>query len=141
MGSTSSGIRFRAKARIRSLIRAFAMSAVAALADAHADAPAPSAPLTGPAAWSRIVGNTVAGSTPDGPYTESFAADGSLRILDRDGRAGGRWALRDGALCTTVDDEDEECRSIEVDGAAGAFVDPAGTRYPFTILPGDAKVP
>ncbi len=102
----------------------------------HADdAPA----LTGTAAWARVVGNTVTGTTPDGPYSELFAPDGDLTIVDSDGKAGGRWALKGDRLCTRVDDEDEECRAVDVQGPAGAFVDEGGTRYPFTILPGNPK--
>lgn len=103
------------------------------------DAPAPSGPLTGAAAWGRVVGNTVAGTTPDGPYSEFFAPDGKLTILDRDGKAGGHWTLRDAKICTQTDDEDEECRGIEVVGTAGAFIDDAGGRYPFDILAGNPK--
>lgn len=109
-------------------------------APARAGAPA-AEPLTGPAAWQRVVGNTVAGTTPDGSYTEFFAPDGGLRLSDRDGTAEGRWTLRDGKLCTQVVDDEEECRGLDVSGAAGAFTDEAGTRYTFVILPGDPKRP
>ena len=119
-------------------VAATAISALAALPAARAG-DAPPVPLMGDAAWSRIVGNTVSGSTPDGPYVEFFAPDGTLRIADGDGSAGGRWSLRDAKLCTTVDDEDEECRALAVDGAAGAFLDDAGHRYAFDILPGNPK--
>ena len=117
-----------------------ALTLALALGTARAgDAPAPAETLTGAAAWARIVGNTVAGTTPDGPYTEFFAADGSLRLADADGKAGGHWAMRDAMLCTKVEDEDEECRSLEITGSAGAFTDAAGSRYAFEILPGNAK--
>ena len=99
------------------------------------DAPA----LAGAAAWDRVVGNTVTGMTPDGPYSELFAPDGGLTIVDNDGKAGGRWALKGDRLCTRVDDEDEECRAVEVQGAVGTFTDEGGTRYPFTLLPGNPK--
>ena len=95
-------------------------------------------PLVGAAAWARVVGNTVTGTTPDGPFSEFFAPDGSLTVVDGDGKAGGRWALKGDRLCTTVDDEEEECRGLEVQGTAGAFLD-GGARYPFTILTGDPR--
>lgn len=118
-----------------------AILAILAIPAARAEeAPPPAAGLTGAEAWSRLVGNTVSGRTPDGPYSEFFASNGSLTIVDGDGKAGGHWALRDGRLCTQVDGEDdEECRDITVAGPAGAFVDAAGSRYPFEILPGNAK--
>lgn len=99
------------------------------------DAPA----VTGAAAWASLVGNTVTGTTPDGPYSEFFTADGKLAIVDNDGKAGGVWTLKGDTLCTRVDDDDEECRALEVRGPAGAFVDEGGNRYPFTILPGNPK--
>ncbi len=96
-------------------------------------------PVSGDAAWNRVVGNTVAGTTPDGPYSEFFAPDGRLRIVDADGAAGGRWTWRDGRLCTAVDDEEEECRTLTVMGTRGALTDDTGNRYPFDILPGNPK--
>ena len=100
---------------------------------------APSATLTGAAALDRVAGNTLEGTTADGPYTLFFATDGHLVSTDRDGRVDGTWAFRDGKLCTALPDEDEECRALEVSGPAGAFVDGDGSRYPFTIAPGDPK--
>lgn len=127
----------------RLLFRVLSAAAVAFAAVAQApsggaradDAPA----LAGAAAWARVVGNTVTGTTPDGPFSELFAADGSLTLVDGDGKAGGRWALKGDKICTRVDDEDEECRALEVRGDAGAFVDDGGGRYGFTILPGNPK--
>ena len=95
--------------------------------------------LTGAAAWARVVGDTVTGTTPDGSYSEFFTPDGTFTIVDGDGKAHGRWVLKGDRLCTQIDDEDEECRAVEIEGAAGAFIDEGGTRYPFTILPGDPK--
>ena len=95
--------------------------------------------LAGAAAWARVTGNTVTGTTPDGPYAELFTPGGDLTIVDSDGKARGRWTLKDAKVCTRIDDEDEECRAVEVQGPAGAFTDEGGTRYPFTILPGNPK--
>ncbi len=96
-------------------------------------------PLTGAAAWDRIVGNTLTGTTPDGPYAEIFRADGSFTIVDNDGKGAGRWSLRDGRLCTQADEEEEECRSLSVLGQTGALTDEAGNRYAFEIVPGNPK--
>ena len=118
----------------RGAMASAAIALAAALFPARADDA-----LTGAAAWARVVGNTVTGTTPDGSYSELFAADGGLTIVDSDGKAGGRWELKGDRICTRVDDEEEECRSLEVQGAAGAFVDENGSRYAFTILPGNPK--
>ena len=97
----------------------------------------PPATVTGEAARDKIVGNTLDGTTADGPYTLFVAGDGRLVSTDRDGRAEGTWVFRDGKLCAALPDEDEECRSLEVTGPVGAFVDSDGSRYPFTITTGD----
>lgn len=110
------------------------------LALAHPARGQEAAALSGAEAWSRIVGNTVSGRTPDGPYLELFNPDGSFTIVDGDGKAGGHWALREGRLCTQAESEDEEeCRDVSVTGPAGAFTDAAGSRYPFEILAGNPK--
>ena len=100
---------------------------------------APAATVTGTAARDRVIGNTLEGTTADGPYTLFVAADGHLVSTDRDGRVDGTWAFRDEKLCTALPDEDEECRALEVSGQAGAFIDGDGSRYPFTISPGNPK--
>ncbi len=100
----------------------------------------PSGPLTAAAAWVRVVGNTIVGTTPDGPYTEFFAPDGSVTHFDQDGKVGGALALQGPDLCIPLPDEEgDDCRFVEVDGQKGAFVDRDGNRYAFSILPGNAK--
>ncbi|RYB02219.1 hypothetical protein D3272_22350 [Lichenibacterium ramalinae] len=119
-----------------------ALLAAAAVLSLSAPVRADDAPpaLTGAAAWARLVGNTVSGTTPDGPYDEVFVPDGTLAIVDGDGKAGGTWHWRDPTLCTRVDGEDdEECRTVSVTGTTGAFTDAAGSRYPFEIRQGNAK--
>lgn len=123
------------RARRRAIIVA-SLLASGFFAPARADdAPA----LTGAAAWGRLVGNTVSGTTPDGPYSELVSPGGGLTIVDSDGKASGHWVLTGDRICTRVDDDEEECRSVEVQGATGAFIDEGGSRYPFTILPGNPK--
>jgi hypothetical protein len=120
----------------RAVLRTILAGLVCAITPARAD---DAQALTGAAAWARVVGNTVTGTTPDGPYSELFSPDGRLTLVDNDGKAGGRWTLKGDRICTQVDDEDEECRALEVQGQGGAFIDEGGARYPFTILPGDPK--
>ena len=103
-----------------------------------APAPSSSAVPTGQEAWARVVGNTIQGGTRDGDYTEFFDTAGTVRHLDRDGNAEGRWKVRGDLVCLLFpDDDEEECRRIEVVGPNGAFIDSDGTRYGFTILPGN----
>ncbi len=111
----------------------------------HAQAPTPRAtelprPLSGSEAWAAMLGNTIAGTTPDGDFTEFFNADGSFVHVDRDGRAAGHWSLKEQRVCFSYPDEDEvECRRPELEGRHGAFMDTDGTRYAFELLPGNPK--
>lgn len=120
----------------RGLLGAAALAGLAGTARAEEA----TAPLTGAAAVARLVGNTISGRTPDGPYDEFFAPGGTLAIVDGDGKAGGSWHLRQDRLCSQVEGEDgEECRNVTVTGTEGAFTDEAGSRYPFTLAPGNPK--
>lgn len=99
-------------------------------------------PLSGLPAWAALTGNTIAGRTAEGPYFDYFAADGTAIHVDGDGREVGRWTLKGDAVCfayPTDPDEQVECRKVEVDGPRGVFVNSDGIRYPFDVLPGDAK--
>ena len=101
---------------------------------------APSALLTGAAAWQALVGNTIVADTRAGNYTEFFLADGSVMHLDQDGRTTGTWVLKDAKVCFDYpEDDDHICTDLEVAGSKGAFIDPDGSRDAFQILPGNAK--
>ncbi len=119
-------------------------SAGASAQSGPAVAPGPAlstaARLVGAAAFALMVGNSIAGTTPDGPYTQFFQADGTVRHSDRDGVQSGRWRLDGPQVCLAFPDDDEDCRRIEVDpdGGHGAFVDSDGAIYRFDILPGNA---
>ena len=107
---------------------------------ANSDAPTAPGPSTGGAAWRAVLGNTISGRTPDGPYTEFFKPDGTAIHLDRDGKDVGRWALKEPSICFTYPDDDEEdCRKLQVEGTHGTFVDQDGSSYRFEVLPGNPK--
>ncbi len=132
------------RSRLNGTTGTFALYAYLCLAVASApgSAMAQGAPLIGPPAWAAVVGNTIAGKTPDGAYAEFFALDGTVVLLDDGGREAGHWMLKGPLICLTFPadpDEHAECRRIELEGTSGAFVDADGSRYPFDILPGDAK--
>lgn len=97
--------------------------------------------LSGESAWVKVIENTIVGTTPDGPYTDYIEANGTVRHLDRDGAMRGRWERReDGQICFRFpEDEDSDCRRVELQGQTGAFIDSDGTRYRFDVLPGNAR--
>ena len=118
--------------------RSPAPSGEATPATAPAPAPLP-APLTGTAAWDALRGNTINGSTPDGAYIEYFSR-GRNRGACRSRRQGhsGQWKLREPTVCFTYPDDDaEDCRTFEVAGTKGTFIDVDGSRYHFDIVAGN----
>lgn len=98
------------------------------------------AALAGPAAWQKLVGNTVVVTTKGGSYTEFYEADGTLRRLDGDGPASGRWSQDGDRVCFDYpDDDDRVCLQVSVQGPSGRFTDADGTGDAFQILPGNAR--
>ena len=100
----------------------------------------PGKPLASAEAWNALVGNTIAGQTPDGPYKEFFQPDGTVIHVDRDGKDVGHWTLKQSSICFTYPDDDgEDCRTLQVEGSHGAFVDRDGSTYRFDILTGNPE--
>ena len=119
----------------------FSMPAGAQTAPVPPPTPAPSAGVqTGPAAWQKLIGNTIVVEGRAANYTEFFTTDGAVKHLDRDGKATGKWTLQAEKICFDYPDEDDKsCVNVEVEGSKGAFVDEDGARDVFDILPGNAK--
>lgn len=103
-------------------------------------APAAAARMTGAAAWQLLVGNTAVANSRTGDYTEFFLPDGTVKHLDRDGKAAGKWTLEGQKVCFDFPEEDDRsCVQVEVEGAKGAFIDEDASRDTFEILTGNAK--
>ena len=134
--------RSKPRALMAAVLLVLALSDPSRLARAQegsADAP-PTSRLRGAAAWAALLGNTISGTTPDGAYSEYFTEDGQVVYLDREGKDRGSWVLRDPLVCFSFPDDDEEdCRTPEIDGQRGAFIDRDGSRYTFVVQRGNAK--
>jgi hypothetical protein len=104
-------------------------------------APADAGKLTGLAAWSALVGNTITGKDSEGsPLSEFYAADGSVKQLDDDEVATGKWAVRGDKACFIFAGEKEEtCYAVEVAGNVATFFDEDGDGKRYKILKGNAK--
>ena len=106
-------------------------------------APAPQAPakLTGIAAWSALVGNTVAGKDSDGDdLYEFYKPDGTLKQLNDETVTSGKWALKGQKVCIVYSGEDDEtCYQVEVFGDAATFTDDDGDGQRYKILKGNPK--
>jgi len=105
--------------------------------------PAPQAPtkLTGLAAWSALVGNTVAGKDSDGDdLYEFYKPDGTLKQLNDETVTSGKWALKGQKVCIVYSGEDDEtCYQVEVFGDAATFTDDDGDGQRYKILKGNPK--
>ncbi|MCW2282479.1 hypothetical protein M2323_000014 [Rhodoblastus acidophilus] len=108
---------------------------------AQAAEPAPAQKLTGLAAWSALVGNTVSGKDSDGlPLSEFYAPNGVVKQLDDDETATGKWIVRGENVCFIFPGEKEEtCYKVEVAGDIATFIDEDGDGKRYTILKGNAK--
>ena len=134
--------RSKPRALLASVLMVLGLSAPSHWARAQEDSgdALPSSRLRGAAAWHALLGNTISGTTPDGAYSEYFTEDGEVFYLDREGKDRGRWFLRDPLVCFSFPDDDEEdCRTPEVEGQRGAFIDRDGSRYTFVVQRGNAK--
>ena len=101
---------------------------------------APTASIDGNAAWQALVGNTIVVTSKSGSYMEYFQPDGTIRHVDQDGKAVGRWSLGDGKVCLDFPDEDDRtCVAPHVSGTTGSFADQDGAKDQFEILPGNPK--
>lgn len=101
---------------------------------------APDSHLAGRAAWAALQGNTIVGTTNDGPYSDYFLPDGTAVHSDSEGREAGHWVWKDQTVCFEYPadpDEQVECRQVELQGTHGAFINSDGSRYPFDVLAGD----
>jgi hypothetical protein len=97
--------------------------------------------LTGLAAWSALVGNTITGKDSDGlPLAEFYGPDGTVKQLDDDETATGKWIARGETVCFKFPGEkDESCYKVEVAGDIATFIDEDGDGKRYTILSGNAK--
>lgn len=122
---------------------AAAQAAPPAVAQAAPPAVAQAAPrrLTGLDAWNALVGNTIAGKNSDGdPFAEFYLKNGTVKQLDDDETATGKWSLKNGKVCFEFPDDDEEtCYHITVEGNIATFTDDDGSGRRYEILAGNAK--
>ena len=97
--------------------------------------------LTAAPAWNSLIGNSVSGKNSDGePLVEYYMANGTVKQLDGDDIATGKWALRGSKICFEYpDDEEESCYSIVVEGNIATFTDEDGAGQRYEVLKGNPK--
>jgi hypothetical protein len=96
--------------------------------------------LSGLAAWSALVGNSISGKNSDGDaLTEYYLRNGTVKQLADDETATGKWTVRGEKVCFKYPDEDEDCYRITVDGDIATFTEDDGSGRRYQILQGNPK--
>ena len=95
--------------------------------------------LTGTAAWTAIVGNTLTGKEQGKVYFDYYRKNGTVASLSEGEIGNGKWALEDERLCTKYPDDDKECFTITLSGKTVTLIDAKGKGYRAEMLPGNPK--
>ena len=115
-----------------------AAAPAAAPPPAPAAQPAPAQKMTGVAAWSMLVGNTVTAKVDGKDHTEYYMADGSVKAMEGSVLSKGRWALEGLKVCFTYPKEAKRCYAIEVTDKVATFIGADGS-FRVDISTGNAK--
>ena len=118
---------------------AAAAPAPAAPPAAAAPAAAPAGKLTGLAAWTALVGNSVSGKVDGEDYTDYYMDNGTVKTLHGSKLSSGKWSFDGGKACFLYPKEDPDCYTVEVDGDVANFTDKSGTGTRFKVEKGNPK--
>ena len=108
------------------------------LAQASPSTP-PATKLTGMAAWSALVGNTVVGKLEGKDFADYYLTDGTVKTMVDSQAVAGKWSLEGDKICFTYPDDPKECYVMEVVGDSATFTDKSGLAVKVQILKGNAK--
>jgi hypothetical protein len=96
--------------------------------------------VTGTAAWSQLVGNSISGEEDGKPLVEYYAPDGTAKSMHGNEISTGQWALVGEIICFRYGtDKDADCYKLEVMGNTATFTDKDGTGSRYEILKGNPK--
>ena len=108
-------------------------------APAVAAAPAPAGKVTGLAAWTLLVGNSVSGKVDGEDYTDFYMENGTVKTLHGSTLSSGKWTFEDGRACFMYPKEDLDCYRVEVDGDVVNFTDKSGSGTRLLLEKGNPK--
>jgi hypothetical protein len=103
-----------------------------------ASPPAPEK-LTGMAAWTALVGNTVVGIVEGKELVDYYLPDGTVKSLADKQLVVGKWALEGDKICFTYPTEPKDCYAMEVVGDTATFTAPTGQAIRAQIQKGNAR--
>jgi hypothetical protein len=110
-----------------------------AAANPDAVAPAPTAKLTGRAAWNALIGNSITGDDDGEPLVEYYAPNGTVKSRSGKELLTGKWTLRGEQVCFKYTGYDNDCYRVEVTGDVAMFFDSDGSSSTYTMLKGNPK--
>ena len=114
-----------------------AISAALALALAGAGA-AQAQKLTGFAAWSKVVGNTVNAKVDGKDMVEHYTGDGVVKHMEGGSKVTtGKWVLEGANVCFTYPGDEKACYVIEVTDDIAMFTSKTHGGFRATIVPGN----
>lgn len=113
------------------MLRACALTLTMSLAVAAAYA---TEPASGEAIRAAVAGNTVQGSmAASGPYTEFYAADGTIHGKDYKGA----WRIEGEAMCFRYGEDPEACWQVGLAGDQVTWIKDGQADGTGTIVPGN----
>jgi hypothetical protein len=121
------------------MVLKLASSAVLALALAGAVNAQQPQKLTGIAAWSKLVGNTVVGRIDGKDYVDYYLADGTVKALEDSKLTTGKWTLEGLNVCFAHRGP-KECYAVEVADDVATFTPRGGgAAYRVKVLQGNPR--
>jgi hypothetical protein len=95
--------------------------------------------LTGFAAWSKLVGNTVTGKVDGKEHVEYYMDNGTVKALEDSKLHTGKWVLEGANVCFTFQGSGKQCYVIEVTDDVATFSSKSHGAYRLNIVKGNAK--
>lgn len=116
-----------------------APAAGVAQAAAAASAAATPSKLTGRAAWTALVGNSITGEDDGAALVEYYAPNGTAKSMSGREVSTGTWTVRGDQVCFKYPREAAACYTLEVSGDAVTFYEKDGSGSRYTLLKGNPK--
>lgn len=103
----------------------------------EATAPTQLGPLTGEAAWTKMVGNSINGMYDGSALIDAYLPDNVVKTRSRGETKIGRWGFVEGRACFQYEPEPQaSCYEVALDGDQVTYTDETGEVLHFTLSQG-----
>jgi hypothetical protein len=118
-------------------VRQIVPAALVLLVAGTAGAQAPQK-LTGFAAWSKVMGNTVSAKVDGKDMVEFYTSEGVAKHLEGGSKIStGKWVLEGANVCFTYPGDEKACYVIEVTDDIATYTSKTHGGFRATIIPGN----